>query len=320
MIHSNLVLKIKHLILLRVLPILLIAMALAGCNNQVFVDVPEISDGATIEIEGDGGVAVFEISTKHLMNITLGAYSVNAPFVHYYNSAGEEIPSDSPASEISRIMLDNDLVSIAVERKGAVFTVRSICNVQDEAFECKLRFQYDYGPREYSLEVLPGSPLIFAETIYEEEMKITDRADCKTRKETFRNDSPAAQTFIVYPYLNRRPSVIVIPDAGPSWANDVTVSMQVPVYMGDQWEIQHIDGIRIGYPNYYPGPDQMSEWGIPVPSYTTTIVTSDVWFTRAVAKGEMHFLNGILDRMIIVPFTAISLYPNELEITLEDEK
>lgn len=103
------------------------AMALSGCNNDIFFDEPDIPESQSAMIEGDGGEVSFNIPRKGLEHFGFSLMSSNEKYCTCYNSAGEVVDSDSPASKISRIVYETDFTKIELLRDGSKLTVRSIC-------------------------------------------------------------------------------------------------------------------------------------------------------------------------------------------------
>ena len=72
------------------------AMALSGCNNDIFFDEPDIPESQSAMIEGDGGEVSFTIPRKGLDHFGFSLMSSNEKYCTCYNSAGEVVDSDSP--------------------------------------------------------------------------------------------------------------------------------------------------------------------------------------------------------------------------------
>lgn len=296
------------------------AMALSGCNNDIFFDEPDIPESQSAMIEGDGGEVYFNIPRKGLEHFGFSLMSSNEKYCTCYNSAGEVVDSDSPASKISRIVYETDFTKIELLRDGSKLTVRSICQTYQYETYWTIRLDYSYGVRNIRITVLPGRPIRLDEIAYTEPLTFNDRAKVTTDRTAFVNDDSTPSKVEILPYLNERPSVLVEADEPDKWINGERLNIPVPMYIDGEWQLTEKSGIMPGSPYFYNGPDYLTRVNVTVPPNSSGNIYSDVVYAGATAKGYMVFVNEALGRRIIEPFKVTSLYPVKYEIRIEDAK
>lgn len=297
----------------------LIAFAFSGCNSDIFLDEPDMSEYQEITIDGDGGEASFTVSTKNLDHFGFDLMSSNQQYCHYYDDHGEIIDSKSPASEIRRIVFETRFTKIELLRDGSDFTVKSICNTSEYDTKWTIRLEYSYGVRFVEVKVLPGRPIQLVEVVYNDDMITNDRAKVSNFRYGFHNDGPLPQTFTVRPYLNELASILVEPlDYYGAWTLGDSFTMPVPVYVNGEWSFQTKEGIRPGNNYTYEGPNRFTTVDVEVSPYSHVNVFTDVVYTGARVTCQMVFLNEVLDLTFSANFNVTSFYPLGHEIRIED--
>lgn len=291
----------------------------SGCNHNVFLDGPDTPDNTSATVEGDGGETTFSIPTKGLEHISFDLTSEAQKYCTYYNSRGEIIDRSSPASEASKIVIDNDLIRQELVKNGNRLVFTSVSNTRD-AFNLVIRLEYDYTVKFINIEILPGQPMELVEVNYDPDIEITDSAEVKTRSTGFTNHSSIPQTLEVHPYLQEMASILVEPSKYGSWTKGEKITMPVSVYDNGNWEMKEIAGIRPGTSYQYPRPDRMMTVYVDIPANSSVNAFTDVTYSKAEAHGTLFFLNPILDRQLSVDFTCTSLYPSSYKIRVENAK
>lgn len=306
--------KLVHIILFAFL-----AVALCGCNSDIFVEEPDWEDFKEITIDGDGGEAILRIPTKNLEHFGFDLMSESKPYCTYYNAQGDIIDSNSPAKEIARIVFETRFRKIEMRKGDSGLTVESICQTSQNDSHWTIRLEYTYGVRLIDLTILPGKPLRLVEVAYDE-MVIDDRAKVTSFREGFTNNGPLPQTFTIRPYLNELATILVEPVVRNSWLNGEQFDMPVPVYINEEWVIKPKDGIRPGNRFTYEGPDRFTKIDIDIPEYSSVDIFTDVVYSGAKVSGCMAFHNEILDLTFSEDIKVTSLYPIRHEIRIEDKK
>ena len=90
---------------------------LSGCNDDVFVDSLPAEDEMSATVEGDGGAVEFSIPTKDLLNISIDYYGSSSPY-RYYDINGKEVDSGCPASDLSSIVYESNLIHSELIKQG----------------------------------------------------------------------------------------------------------------------------------------------------------------------------------------------------------
>ncbi|MBD5177456.1 MAG: hypothetical protein HDT04_02360 [Bacteroidales bacterium] len=297
--------------------IILLLVALTGCNADVFLDGPDIPEYQSVTIEGDGGGATFKIPTKGLESVSLDLMSSEQVYCHYFNRSGEEIAAESPVWDVHKIVLENQFTKLECVLNGSELSVHSVCSTRQSNVERTIRLEYSYGARFIDVTILPGKPIQFAGINYTTNLSTDSRAQVHSRLKTFNNNGPIPQKLTVYPYLNEPASVLVEPRQSASWLNSKQFTMEVPLYSNGQWVMEQMDNLTIG--SRYPYP--VAEWDIQVeievPANSRIMVFTDVIYTGAKIEGQMVFRNEVLDLTFSEEVTVKSLYPTAYEIRSE---
>ncbi|MDE5870490.1 MAG: hypothetical protein K2H22_00880 [Muribaculaceae bacterium] len=296
-----------------------LAVALFGCNSDIFIDEPDWEDYEDITIEGDGGVADLVIPTKDLEHFGFDLMSDSKPYCTYFNAQGDIIDPNSPASEIARIVFETRFRRLELCKDDSRLTIRSICQTSQNDSHWVIRLEYTYGSRSIEFTVLPGRPLRLVEVTYDD-MVVDDRAKVSNFREGFTNNGPLPQTVTIRPYLNELASILVEPIARNSWLNGERFDMPVPIYVNEEWVIRPKNGIRPGSRFTYEGPDRFTRIDIDIPEYSSVSIFTDVVYSGAKVSGCMVFRNEILDLTFSEDIKVTSFYPIRHEIRIEDAK
>lgn len=292
-----------------------------GCNSDIFIDEPPLGEEVlTGTVEGDGGEVSFKIPFKGLERISIDLMSESERYCTYYTAAGEVIDRKSPASEVNRIVFENDFTKFEIEKEGKMVLVRSVCSTSEYESSWTIRLEYSYGVRFIDIKVLPGKPLKMLEVTYPEPLKIEERARVVTNRLVVANNGPLPQSIEVRPYLNELASILVEPERAGLWVEGEKRTIAVPMFENGSWEIKEKSGIRPGTRYTYEGPDRFSKISVDIPAESKVTVITDVVYTQATGRGYMVFYNEVLDRRIVVNFSVTSLYPYKHEIRIEDAK
>ena len=291
----------------------------SGCNNDVFLDEPDIPEITEATIEGDGGEADFVIPTNGLEHISLDVFSDNLQFCTYYNTAGDISDSKIAASELGRIVYESFFHKLEITKNGKKLTIRSICETAQSNDNWTLRLEYTYGVRFIEFTVLPGRPLTLSGITYTSRLNVNDNAHVKTRRLGCINNSPEILKTEEYPYLQADATTIVNVGKKDSWVESEHIVMKVPVYKNGEWVAEERT-VQPGRTYRTYRPDQMLKVDIDIPAYFDGTIITDVTYSSAEIEGIMTFTNEILDRQRTVNFTTSSRYPVSYEIRIENNK
>ncbi len=287
-----------------------------ACNNDVFIDAPDISEDLSATIEGDGGSAEFAITTKNLEYISLDVFSENRKFCTYYNTSGEIIDRDSPASEVYKIVFDNDFTKIEIIKKGKKLFFTSISNTWAKC-DWTIRLDYGYTVKFINVTVLQGKPMELLDIVYGD-IETSEYTKIGVDRILMENGSTMDLTTEVYPYIQTSAEILVKPTDPNSWIRAERFDMPVPVYDGNGWKME-VKNILPGTSYRYHRPDQMMEVTIEVPAKSVVRVRTDIDYAKVEARGTMFFLNPVLDRQLTAYIICTSSYPIHYDLHIDEE-
>lgn len=299
---------------IRILLLICMMTIVSACNNDIFIDGPEMSDYSYAIVEGDGGSTSFSISTTGLLQITFDLFSENQKYCTYYDREGKEIPSTSPASELSCIVFENQYVRYELTKSCNILTFISVENSSSEN-KITIRLEYDYAVKFIEIEIERGKPLELIAVDYGE-MKINNAAETYTQTFRYNNDGPLTQTFTWYPFIQYKAMTIVEPSE--EWIRGDFVKIALPVYSDGEWILKESDSIRLGTKLTSYRPDYKTPVSIDVPPYSDIILISDVIYSRCQINGVMTFRNPVSCRLHVTQFMCDAIYPAVNEIRIEN--
>lgn len=299
-----------------VLPWLL--MLLSGCNNDVFLDEPQMPDDLSATIEGDGGETVFTIPTNGLEHISFDLLSESKKYCTYFNHSGSIIDSNSPASEVAKIVYETDFSKREIIHNGTQLIVRSICSTSDYDLKVGIRLDYSYTVKIIHVNILPGRPLVLENVEYNQNPLLTESTLVKTHTIQINNQSESEKDWEDYPYINALGEILVEPDRYSSWLNYDYLPIEVPVYDDGKWTWQIKDQLKANVKYTYRRPDYMHKVTMTIPAKTVVRIYTYVTYVQAKASGVLTYLNEILNRRIIVNFNITSIYPVSYDIRIEE--
>ena len=292
-------------------------IALTACNNDVFLDEPLMPDDMEATIEGDGGEATFTIPTKGLERISFDLIGESNKYCTYFNHSGSIIDANSPASEVAKIVYENDFSKREIIHNGTQLTVRSICSTSDHEWKTGIRLDYSFTVKTIDVNILPGRPLVLENVEYNQEPLLTESSLVKTWSIQIDNQSSTFKTWDVYPYINNPGEILVEPDRYSTWLYNDPVPFDVPVYVDGQWVWKKVDDLKIDVKYTYRRPDYMFKEIRDIPAKTVMRIYCDVKYVQAKASGTLTYLNEIIGRRITANFKVTSIYPVSYEIREE---
>lgn len=68
---------------IRILLLICMMTIVSACNNDIFLDGPEMSDYSYAIVKGDGGTTSFSISTTGLLQIAFDLFAENQKYCTY---------------------------------------------------------------------------------------------------------------------------------------------------------------------------------------------------------------------------------------------
>lgn len=289
-----------------------------SCNGDIFVENVGWEGSETQEavIEGDGGKVTFKIPTKNLLRVSIDLYG-GKDFYKYYDKAGNEISSDTPASELAKIVGDFPLAYYEVILDGDELTVYSLERCANSHASLSIRLEYTYNVRFIHVSILKGEPLQYVETIYDEEPEVDDNADNNVKKITFTNYGPIDQTIEIMPFLGSY-NILWIGDV-EDWASYLPVEMPSLDYSGSEWTFKD-KSVRLGDSQKWSPENYLSKVNVTVPANSRSEIITTLFYTKAEAGGKIKFRKPVSGKELTTPFTMKSLHPYKYDIEINEVK
>lgn len=265
-----------------------LALIAAGCNNDIFVENSHPSP-ADIELEGDGGEATVHYLSKGLL--WLGFDLLGGNQADYFDRNGNIISSDSPVSDIDRIILEKTgyIIQVDVERDKLVFHCIEFWN---SANPHQLIFRLDYGYTSEFVNVLllPGSGIEITNINYNDYISEINGPENKSvRSATYTNNSEHPARVIVRPFVGEEAKLRLITE--DSELRSQTIDMHVPVYSNGDWHIGDKRTLKVGATEYYipAGIDVEENVKIEVGPGETVEIVCTVYRVIGKLSGDLHF-------------------------------
>ena len=257
-----------------------------ACNNDVFIEDPELSEDVEATIEGDGGEATFRIQTKGLERVSIEHVS-DATGYTCYNKNGEEIPENSPVSELARINFTGIYTVFDVNIEGDRLTVQSMEYSGEWGHVITIRLEY----ASWIVRFI--------------EVKGT-------------NNGPQPVKIEFKPWLAMQANAKVV--AADSWVNFIgrPVDVRLPTYVDGRWVLGPEMNIRLDVKTYYSPRDWNVTVPVEIPANSTVNVVSTVTFGDAGSRGTFLFRNPVSGREFASRFTCEVVEPLSYEISIRD--
>ena len=289
-----------------------------ACNNDVFIEDPELSEDVEATIEGDGGEATFRIQTKGLERVSIEHVS-DATGYTCYNKNGEEIPENSPVSELARINFTGIYTVFDVNIEGDRLTVQSMEYSGEWGHVITIRLEYaSWIVRFIEVKVLPGAPMELVRTDYDEGFDVNDAHKTSERVMKATNNGPQPVKIEFKPWLAMQANAKVV--AADSWVNFIgrPVDVRLPTYVDGRWVLGPEMNIRLDVKTYYSPRDWNVTVPVEIPANSTVNVVSTVTFGDAGSRGTFLFRIPVSAREFASRFTCEVVEPLSYEISIRD--
>jgi len=294
----------------------LFAAAAAACNDGVFVDgvadAPELTEAT---VGGDGDEVTFGIQTRGLLAVSVD-HTSDFRGVTCHDRDGNEIPEDSPASQLARISVRAISLSYDIDLDGSRLTLRTIEHPDQYEANVAIRLEYDYTVKYIHVAVLPGKPLALVAVDYDGGIDITPGGDAPATF-TYDNRTSLPQIYLARPWFGKQGRGMV--DVADQWAHYLQVEMSVPASASDgSWAFGAPRGVSLGA-TFYTSPRD-PDFGVPVEiaPHSQVCILTTVAFTTATARGRMTFRAPVSGAEYTTAFVVEVTEPTDYEITLSD--
>lgn len=304
-------------LIIRSLTIFLSSLYLFSCNNDIFVDRDGMETDNYATVDGDGGYAEFSISRKGLKRISVGDWYSGSDGPVYYNKHGDEIPSDYPASELSKIVFESKYISysISIDHDHGRLSFTCNENLSEQEYTEIIRLEYDYTTRFINITILPGAKLNLVSVDYNDGISVTNPSETIIHTFGYNNSSSLTQTYEFYPLSYAKTLGRVV---SYEWGIHDDAVMPVLFYDNEGWSLKD-QMITIG--EYYSA--NPVDWdikkSIEIPPHSKVKIHTIITYSSASAEGTMTFENPKTGSRYSCPFNCKASSPAKYEIAVEDE-
>ncbi len=237
--------------------IVILSITLAGCNDDIFVsrepDRQTYEDEATIA--GDGGTHTFTLQSTGLKSIEAVPYQ--DCFIYYFNHDGDDIASDSPVNEISRISYRLIGFELNIDIDDAGSTVTATCNeniIFDTTISIYLSLEYKYSTVTLQINVTPGTQAQLVDVEYDFS-SVSPSYIPPVRQHTFNTtyNNPTDKPLVAGVNPKNYVTATAQLTTGVTWASNLSGSVKLPTFNGSSWSTTDRKEIQLGRPfNYIP--------------------------------------------------------------------
>lgn len=291
---------------------------ITACNNDIFTDVYDLPEVTDITIKGDGGEWSAPFSRKGLTQIHIDYNSNEKEYVRYYNSKGDEVNSDCPASELGSIVYENPRTWYSIGFVGEMIYISSHYNASLYA-DFSILFDYESGDtKNINVTITEGEKLSVVSWTTNDNLRLEENFSQSTHVTSMTNNSSITQKLELMPFLNSRCSDMVMP--ADKWARGLTVDIPMLTYDGNEWTWAEYKDIEIGgRRDFTPSRYLDKKIVVDVPPYKKAKVSYKLIYTRATQDGVIIFTNNIAEQNYDVPVTWTSVYATSYEYNVEYE-
>jgi len=297
--------------------VFVVGLFFAACNDDVFVDDYVPADSLEATIDGDGGEATIEIPMKKLERISVDRYDGMKQF-KCYDRDGEEIPADSPASAIAKIVFESIWLNYEICVDGDALRIKSIENCSGSNFLEYIRLEYAYATRFIKVNIKAGKEMCLKNCRYDGGIDIVENAGTRSERESFSNAGHIEQSFDVYPMVQAQSYAYGMITTEDKWVKSFTLRMPVLQYR-DGWVLETCkEEISAGEKYRMTIPNLLDKVTVPAPPNTKVVVTAEVTLTTARAGGVMTFRAPVSGKEYDVPFKCEAIFPKGYDLKIED--
>lgn len=221
---------------LRILVSIITILSLSGCNDGIFVEDTTPS-ALYVELEGDGGTASVRFQPKGLQAMSISLLA-GTPAIAYYGKDGNQLPRESPASEIHRITCTTRWSAMDITIDGDRLLFRSVENASGQEIDVLLTLDYGYASEEIAVRETPGETAQIGPVIYDASLMRVSDGGVLRRVVSDTNNTSTYQTLLVRPYYVVPCNFRFVPDV--RWAVNIEVQAVLPTLSDGVWQIPDV--------------------------------------------------------------------------------
>lgn len=292
-------------------------LLLTGCNDDIFVEENVGADEINTTVDGDGGSATFDISTKHLLNISIDYYGSESPD-KYYDVNGKEVGPDCSASDLGSIVYESVLLHYELVKDGSHLKFISYECAFPNDTHVTLRLEYSYTVRFIHITIKRGKPMEYVSATYDGDINVNDPAFTLVEKQNFHNDGPIAQTVEVWPMLQAQSYAYGEITVEEGWAAGIKIEMPVLQYSDGDWKMISKSDISPRSKYYLNIPNLLDRTNVTVDAGANVSIRSVVTVSEATATGVMRLRMPVSGREYSTRFQCTARFPKSYEVIVDE--
>lgn len=310
----------RSLVLKYSLGLMLLPLAFASCNSDLFVEHVEPLE-SEVTLEGDGGIRTIRFQPKGLQRIYI-SHAVDGADVVYYDRAGAELSSGDPAADVARISYAGRLVMFEILIDGDHMTVNSIEAAGNQPWHAFIGLDYGYITELISIELLPGQPVEMVGMDYVmSDMSVQSVSKTDIKHTTYKNQGASEVKVEILPYIAQQARALFEPD--DPWWRYIEVKAALPVCVDDRWRLSGREyDMALGSSTYYfpEGLDRTLSVSVVIPPYSEKTITTTVTYSSVRVPFFLTLRNPVSGRESIVFGVCGVIQPVSYEISVDDSK
>lgn len=273
------------------------AAAVAGCNDEVFVEHFDPSE-TEVTVKGNGGRKAVGYSSSKLQTLSLDLFTEQKPYVEYLDREGNRIDPYCNASSLAMIVYESPAgtTKFSIKVTPKTLMIESFENFSLYNHSVTIRLDYGFAVRFIKVIMTGLRNIDLVDMSYEmDKMKVNPEATEVTGKITYSNkDNSAAWELNLKPYLSMPAFIEMEPTE--SWARSIgRYEYAVPTFSNGEWGMHGTTvEMAFGTKSYYSSTeiDKDTSVLVIVPPYSSLTVSESVYYAT-----------------MKVPFTAVYRNP-----------
>jgi len=296
---------------------LVLLISAVSCNGDLFVDDKTPLE-TSFTIEGDGGSCVARFQPEGLLGVFINnGYGAD---VSYYGRDGNQIPQDSPVSEIARINYTTMRRIVDVYIDGDKMTVHSTENASTFPADFVVRLDYGYTTEFIEVEVLPGKPMEITSVSYiMNQLQVNDNAEVRHSTIHYNNGGSLPARIYVKPYQAAQGYCELTTDRDYGVWEYTEGHGELLTFINGSWTAWMPEWpIRLNSKmGYFPvGIDRQTSVPVDIPPHSSADVVCSVRYAAAKVPCHVLFRNPESGRETFILASCVVLEPADYEIEI----
>lgn len=281
---------------------LLLPLAFAGCNSDIFVDpVDDVVE--SIFLSGDNGSAAFKIQRRGLESVEFDNNVDYDALATYYDKDGEIINNPHDIDRISRILYNSHTFAVEFDVQGDRVDISALDNANQKEIEVRVFLNYGYTTKAVTIHISEGRPLEIRHFVYDTSNPIVGIGEKRFRTRYINNSEKPLSTKL-YPFSTFSSTIALTTDE--SWADGLSGTVSVPAFVDGEWSDKYQDEAQViigSTTPFFTAVAPEAEVNVDVPPFSTllmevtvTYVTLDTNFSGEIVLPNSELMWLIFGR------------------------